>query len=174
MRSGDCVQNPDRTAAYHIRQATQEDYEAIDRINRRAWGGGITTHELLERRHGPIDGRSWVEHIAESVSTNLARSDVVTFVAEQGGQVVGYAAAQIERDERSSDIGIVGYNAVDPDCQGQGIGTALMRRVVSYLKEHGARVLAVWTLEADEPARHIYEKMGFKELTRFVYYSMDC
>ena len=63
---------------------------------------------------------------------------------------------------------------VDPDYQGQGVGTALTKRVSEYLKEQGARVLVVWTLEADKPACHVYEKLGFKELARFVYYSMDC
>lgn len=166
---------------FFIRLATEDDFDAIWRINLRAWSGGITTHELLERRHGQIDGRSWVERMAGAAATHLAGPDVTTFVAElapstgsgQTGRVVGYAAAEIKCEEPASEIGIVSYNAVDPDYQGQGIGTALMVRVVSYLKEQGARVLVVWTLEADEPARHIYQKQGFKELTRFVYYSMD-
>ena len=157
---------------YHIRPATEGDHGAIETINRRAWCGGITTHELLEQRHGPIDGRPWVEHITEAVVAHLVEPDVTTFVAEQEGRVVGYACAQINPQGPRSDVGVVSYNAVDPEYQQQGIGTALCERVISHLKEQGARVLAVWTLEADEPACHMYERMGFKELTRFVYYSM--
>lgn len=40
---------------------------------------------------------------------------------------------------------------------------------MEHLKEQGARVLAVWTLEADKLVRRIYERLGFEELTRFVY-----
>jgi ribosomal protein S18 acetylase RimI-like enzyme len=156
-----------------IREAQQKDHDAIAEINRRAWVGGITTNELLERRHGPIDGRPWAEHIVDAVAAHLERSDVKTFVAEDGGRVVGYAAAQIERKNPPPDVGVVSYNAVDPEYRGRGIGTALTRHVVGYLKEQGARVLAVWTLEADVPACRIYERLGFQELARFVYYSME-
>jgi GNAT superfamily N-acetyltransferase len=169
----DLAQRPGQ-ATYRIRRASQEDHDAIAEINRRAWAGGITTYELLERRHGPIDGRPWIEHIVDAVATHLAEPDVTTFVAELEGRVVGYAAAQIGREEPSPDIGIVSFNAVHPDHQGQGIGTALIKQVTGHLEAQGARVLAVWTLEADEPVRRIYERMGFEELTRFVYYSRDC
>ena len=161
-------------AEIFIRQARPEDRDAIAEINRRAWVGGITTHELLEQRHGLIDGRPWAEHIAGAVAAHLGEPDVTTFVAEQAGRVVGYAAAQIRREGRSSDVGVVSYNAVEPTHRGQGIGTALVEHVTEYLEEQGARVLAVWTLEADEPIRRIYERLGFKELTRFVYYTIDC
>jgi ribosomal protein S18 acetylase RimI-like enzyme len=158
---------------FSIRKAQQEDHDAIAEINRRAWAGGITTHELLEKRHGPIDGRPWAEHVVDAVTAHVDQSDVTTFVAEDGGRVVGYAAAQIRREEPPSDVGVVSYNAVDPEYRGRGIGTALTRHVVDYLKQQGARVLAVWTLEADEPARRLYERLGFQELARFVYYSME-
>jgi len=154
-----------------IRQAVEGDQEAIAAINRRAWSGGITTHELIEQRHGPIDGCSWIEHIVDAVAAHMRQPDATTFVAEQEGQIVGYAAAQMRKERPAPDIGVISYNAVDPDYQGQGIGTALIQRVLSYLQEQGARVLAVWTLEADEPARRIYERLGFEELTRFVYYT---
>ena len=165
-----------RNLAVRIRQAVEGDQEAIAAINRRAWSGGITTHELIEQRHGPIDGRSWIEHTVDAVAAHMRQPDVTTFVAEVESRIVGYAAAQVmppaSRGETPApDVGIVSYNAVDPDYQGQGIGTALIQRVLSYLQEQGARVLAVWTLEADEPARRIYERLGFEELTRFVYYT---
>jgi GNAT superfamily N-acetyltransferase len=169
-RSAEVVEGNEEQG-YRIRVATEDDQNAIDSINSRAWGGGITTNELIERRHGLIDGVSWVDRGRRDITTHLALPNVTTFVAEIEGQVVGYASAQIKRQEGAADIGIVSYNAVDPDYRGRGIGTALMRRVESYLKGEGVRVLAVWTLEADEPARRMYERMGFEELTRFVYYS---
>ena len=124
---------------FFIRLATEDDFDAIWRINLRAWSGGITTHELLEQRHGLIDGCPWAERIADAAAVHLAGPDVTTFVAElapstgsgQTGRVVGYAAAEIKRGEPVSEIGIVSYNAVDPDYQGQGIGTALMVRDVT-------------------------------------------
>jgi GNAT superfamily N-acetyltransferase len=131
---------------FKIRQLSQEDLDAIKKINLGSWSG-FTTSELLE--------------------------DVTTFVAELEGRVVGYAAAQFEIKEDTSEVGIVSYNAVLPDARGFGIGSALIDKVIQHLKDQGARVLLVWTLEVGESARHIYEKIGFTELTRFVYYSME-
>jgi GNAT superfamily N-acetyltransferase len=145
----------------------------IDAINRIAWHGSITTHELLEARHGPICGQSWTERIIRAAAKHLARPDVSTFVAEADGRVVGYAAAQIEDGDGGSDIGIVSYNAVLPEHRGRGIGTALIRRVSRHLREMGARVLVVWTLESDAPAMAVYGKLGFAELTRFIYYTLE-
>ena len=60
------------TEGFTIRLATEDDVSAIRTINLRAWSGGITTHELLERRHGQIDGCSWVERMADAAATHLA------------------------------------------------------------------------------------------------------
>jgi len=158
--------------SFIIRSYTKDDDKDIFAINLRSWDGDITTHELLENRHGRFHGRPWNEHIAQAVSAHILEEGVETFVAEQNGRVIGFALAQIECDK--PDVGIVSYNAVDPDCRGQGIGTALVKQVISCLKEQGVRILVVWTLEAGKPARKVYEHMGFKELTRFVYYSLDC
>jgi ribosomal protein S18 acetylase RimI-like enzyme len=173
-KTGDHAKDSIQSKPYHIRPATEDDYDQIRAINRRAWFGGITTAELLERRHGMLNGTPWIEQITHDVAEHLAQPEVTTFVAEQGDMVIGYAAAQIKREKTSSAVGIVSYNAVDPDFRGQGIGTALTTQVISYLREQKAQVLLVWTLESDESACHIYEHLGFKELTRFVYYSMDC
>lgn len=162
-----------QSRTYRIRLATPDDTEAIAEINRRGWHGGLTTHECLEARHGTINGRPWTEQITEAVAAHLAQSHVTTFVAEKDGQVIGYAAAEIKR-QPTSDVGIVSYNAVHPDYRGQGVGTALIEHVMAYLREQGARVLTVVTLESDEPVRRIYERMGFQELTRLIYYSKDC
>ena len=156
-----------------IRLASSADTGRIDEINRQSWGGGITTHELLEARHGAINGRDWTTHISESVAAHLKQADVTTFVAEHDSQVVGFAAGQI-KSEGPSDIGVVSYNAVDPAFRGHGVGTALIKHVMAYLKTKGARALTVVTLEEDQAACRIYERLGFQRLTRLVYFSKDC
>ena len=155
-----------------IREATNEDAEAIRQINLCAWDGNVT-HQMLEERHGLLNGKPWAEQIADSVAANLGRDDVTVFVAEHEGRVVGYASAQIS-SAVPHDVGTVGYNAVEPESRRRGVGTALMRRVRDHLKDHGARTLVVWTLEKSEAARRMYEGLGFRELTRMIHYRMDC
>jgi ribosomal protein S18 acetylase RimI-like enzyme len=162
-----------QTVQFHIREAAQTDMAAIEDINRRAWEGGITTHELLQQRHGRLNGTDWTESITRAVAEHLARPDVTVFVAEHDSRVIGYASAQISR-EPPSEMGTVSYNAVDPDFHGRGVGTALIEHVIVYLQAQGARALNVVTIESDEPAMHIYEKLGFTKLTSLIYYTRDC
>jgi len=151
-----------------VREATPADEEAIRQINMVAWAGGYCRAELLEERHGPIGGRPWAERIAESVMNYVRGDAVTTFVAERNGAVVGFAACHV-----ADGYGNVGYNAVLPDHRGRGVGTALVERVVEFLRRQGAPVLVVSTLVSDAPVRHIYEGLGFQELSRSVYYTMD-
>jgi ribosomal protein S18 acetylase RimI-like enzyme len=60
-----------------------------------------------------------------------------------------------------------------PGHRGQSIGTALIKRVADHLMAEGARLLVVSTLESDEPARHIYQKLGFEKHVRMVHYSLE-
>jgi ribosomal protein S18 acetylase RimI-like enzyme len=161
-----------RTLDFTIREATADDRAAIAAINRQAWPGGITTHELLEQRHGRLNDIPWSESIANAVSGHLARPDVTTFVAEHEGAVIGYAAAQIDAAQHA-DMGTISYNAVAPEFQGHGVGSALIQQVVDYLVAQGARVLTVVTVEEDTPALRIYERLGFHKLTSLIYLSRD-
>jgi len=157
---------------WKTREARPADEEAVRRINLRAWSGN-TTHELLQRRHGVVGGRSWEEHIADAVGGQMQARGVTTFVAEQDGAVIGYAMAQMG-SEKGSETGTVSYNAVDPDHRNRGVGTSLVSHAMDHLKGRGARVLTVVTLASDEPVRRIYERLGFGEVTRLVYYSKEC
>jgi ribosomal protein S18 acetylase RimI-like enzyme len=163
---------PPQKIPFTIREAAESDYPVIDDINRCSWGGGLTTHELREKRHGVIDDKPWSEHITRAVAEHRALPDVTTFVAEADGRVVGYAGALMNRGARAQ-VGTVSYNAVHPDFRGKGIGRALIIHVIEYLKNNGARVLDVMTLDSDEPVIRLYEKLGFKKLTNFIYFTKD-
>ncbi len=158
---------------YLIRQATPSDQDAVEAINRQSWSGRITTHQLLENRHGRLNDRDWTERIVQAVSEHLSQPEVITFVAEQQGKVIGYAAAQISL-QPWADVGAVSYNAVLPEHRGCGVGSALIEHVMHYLKAKGARVLTVVTLDSDDPAKHIYERLGFEPLAVLIYYSQKC
>lgn len=56
---------------------------------------------------------------------------------------------------------ILVYIAVDNAYRGQGLGTELMKRALSLCK--GSVALHV---EADNPAKHLYERLGFEEKYR--------
>jgi len=51
---------------------------------------------------------------------------------------------------------------VEPDCQGQGIGTKLVHGLVKLAGQHGCRVIACETQNTNVPAIRFYRKMGFE------------
>jgi dTDP-4-amino-4,6-dideoxy-D-galactose acyltransferase len=59
-------------------------------------------------------------------------------------------------------IGTIGLVAIDERCQHQGVGTAMMRHVISYAQKHHCKKLSVATQYDNTPACRLYEKVGFK------------
>jgi ribosomal protein S18 acetylase RimI-like enzyme len=97
-------------------------------------------------------------------------SPALVCVAERDGEVVGFVT--FRADERSG-IGEIGNNAVRPDCQRQGIATALYRHALDRMRALGMRFARVGTgLDPSHaPARRAYEKAGFDvELPSVTYY----
>jgi putative acetyltransferase len=79
------------------------------------------------------------------------------FVALLEGEVVGTCAAVPEGDDAFELIKL----AVDPRAQGRGIGRLLVRRVIEYVRERGARRIVLWSASKLGPAVRIYETAGF-------------
>jgi ribosomal protein S18 acetylase RimI-like enzyme len=81
-------------------------------------------------------------------------------VAEQGGEVVGFATYYANRP----GVGEIGNNAVRPDRQGQGIGPQMYGYIFERLRELGVRYVKVSTGgdPAHAPARSAYRKAGFE------------
>ncbi|WP_375203920.1 GNAT family N-acetyltransferase [Hyphococcus sp.] len=87
-------------------------------------------------------------------------SDREVYVIERRGQVAGFCTLSLNRETL---IGEIDLNAVDPDCQGEGLGEKLYAFALRRMKEAGMKVATVGTGgdEAHAPARRAYEKAGF-------------
>jgi len=46
--------------------------------------------------------------------------------------------------------------------RGLGLGNRLMMEAVSFCRQHGYRQVYLWTFQGLHPARHLYEKYGFR------------
>ena len=90
------------------------------------------------------------------------------FVAQRGAQVVGTIsvygpdARSESRNYRNALAASAGQFGVDPQFQGQGIGSALLRLAERWARSNGYAQLA---LDTPEPARHLiiyYHRQGFR------------
>ena len=83
----------------------------------------------------------------------------IFFVAETGGTVVGIMFIW-DIDKSVPWFGI----AVRDGMQGRGVGTAMMKYIMSFCREHGCGGLLLRTAKANVGAQHLYEKSGFERL----------
>lgn len=116
-----------------------------------------------QREHG--------SHLLPEPNRQSARDLVAQYVhtegcavARRGGRYVGFVMYHVETGmyETDSTRGVVDNLYVVPDARGEGVGSALLDRAESDLREDGADVLAVEALWANEGARRLYERRGYE------------
>lgn len=106
----------------------------------------------------------------------LSFANVVRLKAVSGGvpgQMVGFVAGDIRRDERLAWISTIG---VLPEYRGQGIGSALLRACEARLPPQDGRPLAVVRLcvrRSNEGAIRLYEREGYARIGEWSDYYQD-
>ena len=95
----------------------------------------------------------------KSVASELNNSLSCWLVAEENGVVTGYVGSQTVIDE--SDMM---YVAVHPDHRRKGIAEALVVELVEALKKRESHCLTLEVRASNEPAKALYEKLGFAQV----------
>ncbi|UCD73419.1 MAG: GNAT family N-acetyltransferase [Candidatus Bathyarchaeota archaeon] len=104
---------------------------------------------------------------AEWLEKNLAdikEEKLLFLVAEVDRRIVGTSAVR-KRRGYSSHVGDLGV-AISKDCRNIGIGTEMLETIISEAKKAGIKTLFLRVFATNKTARHLYEKMGFKETGR--------
>ncbi|BAC91352.1 GNAT family N-acetyltransferase [Gloeobacter violaceus] len=135
--------------------------EAVIRLSLRAWAPvfdsiqKVMDHDVYQNFYPDwrVSQRKAVEDVCSTEDTNV-------WVAIDAGSTVGFVAVKLHSEDSMGEVYMV---AVDPDFQGQGIGTALMEFALNWLKDAGMSVAMVETGgdPGHAPARRTYEKLGF-------------
>jgi ribosomal protein S18 acetylase RimI-like enzyme len=119
---------------------------------RQAYPGVVPDAVLAALDHDQI-ARWLTELIARRAEGN-------TDVAERNGQVIGFVRYGTVPAEQAS--GYVFGLYVDPGAAGQGAGRALLRHAEQRLAEDGCETVALHVFEANERARRLYTRAGFR------------
>ncbi|CAA9465410.1 MAG: hypothetical protein AVDCRST_MAG28-4015 [uncultured Rubrobacteraceae bacterium] len=149
-----------------IRPFDDRDVEAVVGLSLRAWAPVFASleqalgSEIFRRQHP-----DWREDQRRAVEDVCAAKKRRVWVAEVSTNVVvGFVAVELHHPERS--MGEISMLAVDPDYQGDGIGTALTEFALDRLKDAGMTIAMVET--GGDPghaaARRTYEKAGYVHL----------
>ena len=100
----------------------------------------------------PIAAPSYEEWLEEEVP------GPVTFVALEGGRVVG-AAALLDRVDGLAEHGLT---AVVSTHRGRGIATALKQALIHWGSQHGYRELTTWTQDGNAAMQAVNVKLGYR------------
>ncbi|MFF8971158.1 GNAT family N-acetyltransferase [Streptomyces sp. NPDC014995] len=138
---------------------TLADCDRVSGIRVRGWRTAY--RGLMPQSH--LDALSVTED-AERHRGRLSQGDggVVDLVAEQAGEVVGWAAHGPYREgaHRTRDAELYALY-VDPARVGTGVGRALLAEAVRRTAARGHRRMYLWVLEENVRARRFYERAGF-------------
>jgi len=152
-----------------VRRAEERDLEAVGRLGARL----LREHHdfdplrFMAPRGNTEKGYAWF------LGTQLQHDDAAVFVAERGGQVVGYVYAGIEPQswkELREEAGFIHDVYVDEPARRCGIASALLGEAAAWLAARGMPRVVLWTAAPNDVARRLFERLGFRhtmtELTR--------
>ncbi|BAZ40259.1 GCN5-related N-acetyltransferase [Calothrix sp. NIES-4101] len=136
--------------------------DTVIRLSLRSWSPVFDSiQKALDTevyKHFYPDG--WRNSQQKVVEDVCAAEDTHIWVAIDTDVTVGFVAVKLDCESSMGEIYMI---AVDPGFQGRGIGSALLKFALDWMKEAGMVVAMVET-GADPghaPARHTYEKAGF-------------
>jgi GNAT superfamily N-acetyltransferase len=141
-----------------VRTAEQQDAEAIARVHVASWRStykGIVPEAYLAGLDEGERVQQWRQWLTLPVRV---------YVAELDGEVVGFVSGGALREPLAGCDGELFAIYLLERVQGQGIGTALLRRLAEGLRADGFQGMAVWVLERN-PAVGFYEAAGAERVT---------
>jgi ribosomal protein S18 acetylase RimI-like enzyme len=160
---------PDSQTSPIVRRATPADLALIGRLG-----------ALLVEEHYDFDPRRFLaarprtpEDYASFIGTQLEDTDKSVLVADDSGDVVGYAFAAVEGYDYMAlrgPAGVLHDVIVDPKHRGRGIGRMLIDATLLFFKSRGVPRVVLSTAEQNEAAQRLFASMGFRrtmiEMTR--------
>jgi ribosomal protein S18 acetylase RimI-like enzyme len=115
--------------------------------------------------------RTWDEYEV----VNLFQTDgEYCFVAQDSeDRIVGFALGTLIEKSHSWTYGYLLWLGVRPECQKFGIGKRLFLHVRRVLMDAGARIIMVDTEADNEQALRFFHKMGFNNVHKHVFLTMN-
>ncbi len=140
-----------------IRPVTAADAAAIARIY-----GHYVTDTIVTFEEDVVTSEEMTARIRDVESASLP-----WFVAEQNGEVVGYAYAGKWKARRGYRIAVEATVYVDTNRGGKGIGSALYFQLLADLKAKGIHTAIGGIALPNEASIKLHEKFGFKKVAHF-------
>ena len=152
-----------------IRLANDSDLPSLGRLGALL----LETHYRFDHKRfmaphpNSADGYAWF------LRSQLREKDVVVFVAERAGAIVGYVYAGLEPTswkELRDMAGFIHDVVVEDSSRRLGIASSLVEAAIGWLRAQGAPRVMLWTAEQNPAAQNLFNGLGFRrtmiEMTR--------
>jgi ribosomal protein S18 acetylase RimI-like enzyme len=128
---------------------------------------GVSIDQGIEHEFGPVGGHDWQWRKARHLDDDAARDPAGIFVAEEGGQIVGYITTW---QDREAGIGHIPNVAIDAAYRGQGLGRQLIEHALAHFRAAGLSHAKIETLVQNDVGNHLYRSLGFREVARQIHF----
>ena len=138
-----------------IRPATIDDAQAIARVHVSSWRStyrDMLSEDFLASLSEVSYAERWKRVIAEGASK--------VYVAEDAGEVVGFASGGRERAGETDYEGELYAIYMIDSAQRRGFGREFVRASVDGQRELGLADMIIWVLRDNQPARAFYKRLG--------------
>jgi GNAT superfamily N-acetyltransferase len=144
-----------------IRRAGADDAMGIAIVHVRSWQAayrGLTPGDYLDSLEADQRLPAWERILGEAQWPGTG-----TFVAEDGGEIVGFASICPARDEDAEAAGAGELAAIYvlPGLWGTGLGRELMTSGLAALSDAGFGEATAWVLDTNSRARRFYQAGGW-------------
>lgn len=161
--------DPGHEGPVAIRRAAAADLPALGRLGAEL----MRVHFAYDPRRFMDPGGDPASGYAWFLGTQLEEEDAAIFVAERGGDVLGYVYAGLEPQswkELRDAAGFVHDIVVGGEGRRAGVATRLMEAALDWMRSRGAPRVLLWTADANHGAQTLFSRLGFRrtmiEMTR--------
>jgi GNAT superfamily N-acetyltransferase len=138
----------------HIRRIESGDGDLLRRIRLAALHDAPFAYASLHADEAKRTDTQWSE-LAEARASGF---DQTTFLALVSGEVVGIIGGFKPDSDLTVEL-VSMWTA--PGSRRSGVGAELVRALMSWAKDGGARSVELWVTEGNAPALRLYQSLGF-------------
>lgn len=151
-----------------IRRYRPEDLETLRQITVNSFGG-VALEQMIEQKLGRWNERDWKARKADHIDEDCQANAEGVFVAERGGEIVGYISTRVDP---VNSRGRIPNLAVVEAVRGLGLGRRLIEHALDYFREKGLQIAQIETMASNAVGQNLYPSCGFEEVARQVHYVM--
>jgi GNAT superfamily N-acetyltransferase len=145
-----------------VRKAERRDLEALGRLGAML----MRTHYAFDRERFLAPGEGAEQSYSSFLGRMLDSPESRVWVAERDGVIIGYVFAALEPlswKELRGPAGFIHDVAVTEEARHSGVGTKLIEVAIEWLRSRGAPRVILWSAAANETARTLFGRLGFRE-----------